>query len=187
MTKINNYVNKLEPNVGEVWHIDEQKIKADGEWYYSWNMMDGDTRFLISNGVTKGRSLLETEMVMDKAKRDAHGVKPRVVISDGMNAYPSGIKNVLGDDVIHVGGVGIRNRVNNNVLERYHGTYRERNKVMRGLGNGVTSKMMNENLKTYYNFIRGHSALNGRTPSEEARINLGLGRNRWMGLLTKSL
>jgi len=187
MKQINNYVGQFEPNVGEVWHIDEQKVKSGGDWVYSWNMMDGNTRFLISNGVTHGRSLLETEGVMRKAKRDAHGVMPRVVISDGMNAYPSGIRGVFGDGVVHVGGVGIRDRVNNNVLERYHGTYRERNKVMRGLENGVSAKQMNENLRTYYNFIRGHTALGGLTPSEEAGINLGLGRNKWMGLISQSL
>jgi hypothetical protein len=39
----------------------------------------------------------------------------------------------------------------------------------------------------YYNFIRPHQALNGKTPAEEAKLNLGLGQNRWLDLIKKSL
>ncbi|MEA2054763.1 MAG: hypothetical protein U9O96_06630 [Candidatus Thermoplasmatota archaeon] len=46
---------------------------------------------------------------------------------------------------------------------------------------------MNENMRTYYNFIRGHSALNGKTPSEMAGIGLNLGRNRWFGLIERAI
>ncbi|MGC9308976.1 MAG: IS1/IS1595 family N-terminal zinc-binding domain-containing protein, partial [Thermoplasmatota archaeon] len=58
MGKINEYVSKLEPNVGDTWHIDEQKVRADGEWYYSWNILDEKTRFLIANEITEQRSIL---------------------------------------------------------------------------------------------------------------------------------
>ncbi len=87
----------------------------------------------------------------------------------------------------HIGNVGIRDRINNNVLERYHGTYRERDKVMCGMENNIPAREMNENIRTYYNFVRGHTALNGRTSAEEAGINLSLGRNRWMSLLHQAL
>jgi len=58
---------------------------------------------------------------------------------------------------------------------------------MRGLQNDMTAREMNDNIRTYYNFIRPHTALDGRTPAEEAGINLSLGRNRWMGLLAQAL
>jgi len=186
MKKINEYTSKLEPNVGDIWHIDEQKIKANGEWFYSWNILDENTRFLIANHVTKQRSILETEMVMKKAKKNTRGANPEVIITDGMPAYHKAIRNEFGDGVVHIGNVGIRDRINNNVLERYHGTYRERDKVMRGLENDSTGKQMNENMRTYYNFIRTHSVI-GKTPAEEAGINLNLGRNKWMGLIEQSL
>ncbi len=41
--------------------------------------------------------------------------------------------------------------------------------------------------RTYYNFIRKHSALNGKTPSEVAGIDLQLGKNKWVGLIRKSM
>ncbi|ALV62985.1 hypothetical protein ADU37_CDS12860 [Thermococcus sp. 2319x1] len=39
----------------------------------------------------------------------------------------------------------------------------------------------------YYNFIRPHMSLNGKTPAEEAGIDLNLGNNKWLDLLKKSL
>ncbi len=45
---------------------------------------------------------------------------------------------------------------------------------------------MTNGYKTYYNFIRPHTTLNGLTPSQSAEINLDLGNNRWFGLLKNS-
>ena len=57
---------------------------------------------------------------------------------------------------------------------------------MRGFKAKHTAKTLSEGFRTYYNFIREHSTL-GKTPSEEANINLNLGRNRWLSLLEQSL
>ena len=73
---------------------------------------------------------------------------------------------------------------NNNVIERFHSTFRERDKVMRGF------KGKEENFadafRTYYNFIKQHEGLNGKTPSEVANIDLQLDRNRWLSLVRKA-
>jgi len=114
------------------------------------------------------------------------GGYPVDIVTDGLKSYPKAIKAVFEDNVKHIGGVGIRDRINNNTLERFHGTYRERDKVMRGLDDKQTASQMLENYRTYYNFIREHSIL-GHTPAEEAGINLELGRNKWVGLITQSL
>ncbi len=49
-----------------------------------------------------------------------------------------------------------------------------------------SGEMLNH-YRTYYNFIRKHSALNGKTPSEVAGIDLQLGKNKWVGLIRKSM
>ncbi len=41
--------------------------------------------------------------------------------------------------------------------------------------------------RIYYNFIRPHMALDGKTPAQEAGLNLGLGDNRWKGLIEKAI
>jgi putative transposase len=71
-------------------------------------------------------------------------------------------------------------------VERLHGTIRERNKVMRGLGNNGSSETVLEGFKIYYNFIRPHMGLNGKTPAEAADLPLQLGDNRWLSLIGMS-
>ena len=71
----------------------------------------------------------------------------------------------------------------NNVLERMHGSIREREKVMRGLKADDTPIIpMNQ---IYCNFIRPHSALGGATPAEAAGVGIE-GENKWGKLLKKS-
>jgi transposase-like protein len=75
---------------------------------------------------------------------------------------------------------------NNNLVERLNGTVREREKVMRGFKKEESAQQILEGFRAYYNFIRKHQSLNGKTPAETANINLGLERNRWMDLIKKS-
>jgi transposase-like protein len=43
----------------------------------------------------------------------------------------------------------IRNRLNNNMVEKLHGTVRQRNKVMRGLGQESTAQTMIDGIRIY--------------------------------------
>lgn len=44
-----------------------------------------------------------------------------------------------------------------------------------------------EGNRIYYTFIRPHQSLNGKTPAEMANLDLGLGRNKWRGLVEKAV
>ncbi len=87
----------------------------------------------------------------------------------------------------HIAGVGLRGDRNNNVMERYHGTVRERDKVMRGLKSNKSARIIHNGIKDYYNFIRPHQGLDGKTPAEVAGIEMGLNDNRWLSLLRMSM
>jgi len=41
-------------------------------------------------------------------------------------------------------------------------------------------------MRIYYNFIRSHMALNGKTPAQQANIDLKLGKNKWLDLIKAS-
>jgi len=77
--------------------------------------------------------------------------------------------------------VGLQGRVNNNRMERYHGTFKERNKVMRGMKK--TNTVILDGQRVYYNHIRPHQALNGKTPAQAAGLELDLGTNKWKSLI----
>ena len=85
----------------------------------------------------------------------------------------------------HIDNVSINDKVNNNVLERFNGTVRERDKVIRGFKKEDTPILKGQRI--FYNYIRPHQALGGATPSQIAGVELNLGRNKWFELLTKSL
>jgi len=80
----------------------------------------------------------------------------------------------------------IRNRSNNNMVERLNGTARERNKIMRGLKDKETASTIMDGQRIYYNFIRPHMALDGKTPAQEARIDADPERNKWLSLVRRA-
>lgn len=187
MKKIRDYTDKIEPNLGDIWHVDECVIKTpDERKIWNYNIMDRKTRFLITNHMENGRHLQETTQVFKKAM-NTYDIPPEVVITDGLTSYPYAIKHTFGRNVKHIKNAGLSKRQNNNLIERYHGTWRHREKVMRGHGDRIPTEELLDNFRTYYNFIRGHDALDGHTPPEMAGIDLNLGKNKWVGLLEKSL
>lgn len=72
----------------------------------------------------------------------------------------------------------------NNIIERMHGSFREREKVMRGIKTVETPIF--EGNRIYYNFIRPHEGLDGKTPAEVAGIGVA-GEYKWVGLLRSSI
>ena len=70
------------------------------------------------------------------------------------------------------------------MVERLHGTIRLRNKVMRGLDDMETAHPMMDGLRIYYNFLRPHTALDGKTPAQKANIETD--EAKWMSLIKKA-
>ena len=50
---IEAYVETLKPEVGNIWHGDEMKVKVKGEWKWLWNMMDEKTRFQLVSMIAR--------------------------------------------------------------------------------------------------------------------------------------
>ncbi len=77
----------------------------------------------------------------------------------------------------------MQDKINNNLIERYHSTFRSRDKVMRGTASGIVN-----GYRLYYNFIRPHMSLDGQTPAQAAGIQLKMqnNSNKWLGLIQKA-
>ncbi len=185
MKYLTEYVKDFKPEISGKWQVDEQKIKSKEGWVWSWNAIDNKTRFLIANTVTFHRSDRSARKIFQKIK-EVTDKKPAYISTDGLASYANAIKNEF-SETKHMKNVGLMDKVNNNKIERFHGSWRERDKVMRGLENRETTEQMLENYRTYYNFIRKHQALNGKTPAEFAGIDLRLNENKWENLLVRSI
>jgi putative transposase len=184
------YTDRIQPQLSDTWHVDEQMIKVKGDWMWNYNILDANTRFLIANQVTKERSVNETREVFKQAKKITED-RPKTIITDGLWSYNKAISKEMHSHRIpkvkHVRLESIRAKVQNNKIERFHNTFRERDKTLRGFKKETTPII--SGFRTYYNFVRPNQALNGKTPSDMADIDLGINKNdnRWMELLKKSI
>ena len=131
---IEAYVATLEPELGNIWHTDEMKIKFSGEWRWVWNVMDERTRFHMVSVITKTREVQDARKAFKKSKEVGNKI-PRLMVTDGLASYKRAFNKEFYDQRLscnHIADVALQESLNN-VLERMHGTIRGREKVMRGL------------------------------------------------------
>ncbi len=180
------------------WHIDETVVNVNGKNEYLWNVIDHETRFLLATHVSDNRSLANTRTPIHKAKAVTPD-RPVDVLTDGMKAYPEAVNKELGrkatafDDPKFVHGgqfnphkrvPSIRAKESNNRIERFHGTEKERFKVMRAFDGELGTVILAEGLRVHYNLVREHQAL-GMTPGEAAGIPVGDGF-RWKRIIEEA-
>lgn len=186
---IKKHVDKLVPDVSDIWHSDEMALNVKGGWKWLWNLIDHKTRFLLASNVTEKREAGDARVIFAEAKNISKK-RPAFVVTDGLRSYGDAFKKEFfthkAPKTEHISLASIHGFVNNNIVERLHGTIRERNKVMRGLGNNGSAPEILEGYKIYYNFIRPHMGLNGRTPAEAANLPLQFGDNKWLDLIRMS-
>jgi transposase-like protein len=174
-----DYVDTLHPELSRVYHADETKVNIRGQWVWLWHLMDGDTRFLLANHVSQGRTVADAREAFREAKAVAK-TDARVVLTDGLESYKQAAQKEF-PNAVHVSDVGLQGPLNNNRMERYRGTLKERTKVMRGIKKADSATL--DGQRIYYNHIRPHQGLKGKTPAEAAGINLDLGENKWESLI----
>ena len=109
--------------------------------------------------------------------------EPRVLLTDGLESYGPAAQKEF-PEAVHVARVGIQGRINNNRMERYHSGFKERNKVMRALKK--TDSAILDGQRVYYDYLRPHTALEGKTPAQAAGIDLQLEGNKWEALIKKA-
>jgi len=184
---IGEYVKTLKPQLSDQWHVDEMKVKFGGKWRWLWNVLDKDTRYLLASNITEKREVTDAREIFSLAKEAAKDQKPERVVTDGLQAYKSAFNKefytMKTPRTQHISHIRLAGDMNNNIVERLHGTKRDREKVMRRLKKEETPIIQMQNI--YYNHVRPHQGL-GETPA--GRAGLGIqDRNKWAGLIKKSL
>jgi len=186
-SKISEHVASLVPEVGDNWMADEQFTKIGGKMHYIWNCMDERTRFLLANRVSPTRKTHDARKLFQDAKNTAQK-RAKTVTTDGAFSYNKAVRKEFytkHNQKPHRQYVSIRDKhENNNKIERYHGSYRQRDKTFRGHKTLEGTDTYSENYRAYYNFLRPHIGLDGFTPAQAAGLNV---KAEWKDLLLKSL
>jgi transposase-like protein len=180
---MNDYVEKLKPNVGDTWRADEVWVKVKGDMKYLFAMMDDETRFWIAQEVAESKQKHDARNLFALSKKLA-GKRPKTLITDGLHSYSIAYKKEFftqkAPRTKHIRNITFRGQKNNNKMERLNGEIRDREKTMRGLKTKETPILTGYQL--FHNYIREHEALNNITPAEACGIKIE-GKNKWKTII----
>jgi putative transposase len=82
--------------VSETWHIDETYIKIKGKGFWLWVVRCRESGDVIAWHISKKHNIIDAKKLMRKAVKNAKGVKPTKIITDGLWQYPVAIYKVMG-------------------------------------------------------------------------------------------
>jgi putative transposase len=168
------------PKVGSVWIADETMVDIDKNrkvWIY--NVIDEKTRYLLASRVALSRTTNDAQAVMREAQKRA-GKTPTKVLTDSNRSYEDGIELTFGSDTEHVQTKPFKSGDNTQRVERYHGTFKDRVKVMRAFRDVEALIQFNDGWVAFYNYFKPHQSLDGKTPAEEAKIDYSV--KNWVDL-----
>ena len=169
-------------NVRTMVRADEMWIKVKGIQKYLFASMDDDTRYWLASDMAHTKYQHNADRLLKITKKKI-GKSPAHFVADGLPAYMKSSKKVFGKKTNHIRHIymtGKRDLDNNNKMKRLNGEIRDREKVFRGLK--IFDTELIDGLKTYYNYTKKHGSLNGKTPAEQAPIDVD-GRNKWITLI----
>lgn len=183
-TLVKDFVDTLKPELSGKYHHDETEIKVGGDGRYFWETIDEDTRFIVASLLTESRTSEDATKVFKQALEKQ---RPTAFFTDGSFAYDEAYNKVFNSRikairVEWIRRVGIRARETNNMVERLHGTFKDRAKPMRGLKNDKSSQELLDGYVINYNFCRKHSVIKS-TPAEMTGLQEVKG---WKQLIEKS-
>ena len=165
--------NRHPPHLGDTWQADEMVVRVaggKGNKLWLWDCEDQQSRYLIASRLSSTRNARDAEALMLESTKRA-GKIPKVIRTDRLSSYMDGIERAFGSDAPnHVQSQGFDSDTNTNLVERLQGTIRSRVKVMRGMKKMETARRFLEAYRVYYNCLRGHESLGGRTPAQAAGI-----------------
>ena len=164
-------MEKHKARTGPEWVADESTVTVNGRKLWNWNVMDASTRYLLASHLSVRRNMRAAIVAMRKARANSVN-PPKRIKTDRLNSYIDAIERVFGADVEHVQSEGITAELNNTRSERLQGSFRDREKVLRGLQSVETAQRYLDTWVLNYNLFRPHESLKGKTPAEVAGIRV---------------
>lgn len=163
----------FKPVVGDTWIADETIIKAGGRNIWFWDIIDAKTRFLLASRLSTTRTTKDAALLMKAAQMRA-GKSPKRIITDKLRAYLDGVELVFGAETKHIQSSPFEFEDSTSIIERFHGTLKDRIDVVRGFGNINTARLLTDAWLVHYNFFKEHEGLDNIPPAQKMAQKLGL-------------
>jgi len=163
--------NSFKPVVGDTWVADETVIKVGHKNVWFLDIIDVKSRYLLASHISRGRTIGDTKILVKQASEVA-GKAPKVIITDYLQSYTDGIEQAFGADTIHIKDKPFASKTFNNIIERFHGTLKDRTNVMRGFGNMRTARILTNGWLIHYNFFKEHETLGNIPPAQKMGIEV---------------
>jgi len=156
------------PEVGDIWMADETGIDVHGSkrdlWF--WDIIDVKSRYLLASHISNTRTTDDARILINKAIQRA-GKYPRVIITDKLHAYIDAVSG----DTQHVRSKPFTTINSTNKIERFHGTFKDRTKVVRAYKNIEAANLITQGWLIHYNFFKEHTALGDVPPAQKMEIS----------------
>jgi putative transposase len=163
------HFKSYKPQVGDTWILDETILDTNGRKIYFGDIIDIKTRFLLASGVLLHHNSEDAQKLMESAFKRARKA-PRVIVTNELSSYPDGIELNVSATTEHSQSSSFVFKENTALVELFRGALKERIKVIRGFKDFDTLNEFAEGFAVFYNFLKPHEAMGGRTPADVARI-----------------
>jgi transposase-like protein len=183
------YLEQIKPQVSDTWRADEMWLKVKGNPKYLYALLDDETRFWIAKEVAGdkfSRDATDYASTLFRQGKVVTGKRPHTLITDGLRAYHLAYKREFfthKEPTEHIQHITWRKDQGNEKMEAFNGTVRSREKTMRSLKREDSPIL--DGYQIFHNYLRGHQALDGRTPAEACGIVVQ-GENKWITLIENS-
>ena len=195
----------MKPTIKGRVHMDEKYVQVKKGNGYDLNAIDHKTKYVLSHSFVKNRTKEEVieflrkikitcyEQILEVYLKEKHkkieGRNLITFVSDGFENYKNAFNKLFYRIATLQFGVPIACKrygleYNNNPIERYNGSLKDRLKTLRGgFGSFERAEHFLNVKHIIYNFVNPHMQLKGKTPAEEADINLKLERQKLLNLI----
>lgn len=167
------YLSQWAPSVSQIWSMDDLHLKLSDIKHYLYMVADYNHRFVLSHDMGDSKAADNVAPVTQEAKERARDV-PDIMLRDGARNLNKAIKDT--NTMVKNGArknthqvtAHLRGNATNLRHERLNRTIGERMRLP-GTIKDKGSKLI-AGFITFYNFIRRHMGLGGKTPAESAGL-----------------
>jgi len=161
----------FKPKVGNIWLADETGLNVGNRNIWFWDIIDAKTRYLLASHISITRTTEDAQILIEKAIRRA-GKMPEVVITDKLSSYIEGIDLATGGRAAHIRSKPFTDENSTNVIERFHGTLKQRTRVIHHFRDLETARLLTDGWLIHYNFFKDHESLGNVSPVKHMKVEM---------------